>query len=151
MQIQYLHEKSKPILPAVGDIRVLPVLQYNHDPSAEAPKVPTGKIRIARCCKLLEHHAVYEFLGEDKEKAEAVPFELIEKYGYLTIDDGIKWILNSFMSDIIESSKTESRSFLGNTSEYYLKLEHLVKLSRQVLKEAEKAKSVYEKTLTERK
>ena len=148
MQIKYLHEESKPILPAVGDIRILPVLQYNHDPSVESPKTPTGKIRVARCCKLLEHHAVYEFLGENAP-AKAVPFEIVEDYGYTTIDAAIKWILNSYMVDIIESSKSKTYSFSGDISEYYTKLEQLVKLSRQVLKEADKAKKIYEKTITE--
>lgn len=146
MQIKYLHEENKPILPAVGDIRILPVLQYNHDPSIETPKVPTGKIRVACCRKLLEHHAVYEFLGENVPLS-AIPFELVENYGYTSIDEAIKWILNSFMSDIIENSKKQKYSFTDNVSEYYLKLENLVKLSRQVLKEAEKAKKIYQNFL----
>ena len=148
MQIRYLHEDSKPILPAVGDIRILPTLQYTHDPTIEDPKVPIGKIQVVRCCKLLEHHAVYEFLGEN-DLQKAIPFELVETFGYLTIDEAIKWILNAFMADIIEESKSKSYSFSGNISEYYLKLENLVKLSRQVLKEADKAKKIYEKTITE--
>lgn len=147
MQIQFLHEINKPIIPAIGDIRILPSLEYECNKSNKKQKTPIGKIKVARCCKVLEHHVVYEIIGENCP-AKAIPLELAESWGVINIDEAIKWILNSFMEGIIkESTKNtlESYSFVGNISEYYLNIENLVRLSRQVLKEADKAKNIYQR------
>lgn len=146
MQLRYLHQETKPILPAIGDIRFLPTLQYQHDPKIEQPKTPKCQIDVAKCVEVLDHHVVYEVLGKDFQKA--IPFEIVETFGYLSIDDCIRWILNSFMQDVISRHSKNSESMFSSSSDisdYYIELKDLVLLSRQVLKEAEKAKSLYAK------
>ena len=63
----------------------------------------------------------------------------------LNIDSAVKWILNSFMSDIISSTKKDSVDALSvpsSVSDYFTKLKDLVVLSREVLKEAERARKI---------
>ena len=124
----------KPILPALGDIRVVPFLLYKSFQNGKE-EVPIGKISIVKCVELQKHHAVYEYVGEDR--AEAIPFEMIETWGLLSIDAAVKWILNSFMQDIVLISEKDQTS---DISKYFNMLKDLVMLSRSVLKEAEKAK-----------
>lgn len=144
MQLKYLHQETNPILPAVEDIRFIPTLEYKHDCQVERSKTPKCQIDVAKCVEVLEHHIVYEFLGKDFRKA--IPYELADKFGYLSIDDCIRWILNSFMQDIIDRHSKNSSSMFSNNSEiqdYFSELKDLVLLSRQVLKEADKAKNLY--------
>lgn len=140
-KIRYLHESMKPLLPAVGDIRVLPTLKYSFATPGKNEK-PVGKIHVVRCVEIKEHHAVYEYLDEDR--LEAIPFEMIDTWGMLNIDAAVKWILNAFMSDLIETSKKsnsiDAMSISSEMSEYFNRLKDLVVLSREVLKEAERAR-----------
>ena len=143
MEIKYLHESMAPILPAIGDVRFLP--EYNLDE-------PCCSIKAIKCVKYLEHHVVFEDL-KTKENI-AVPYETVERYGLLSIDEAIKHILNSYMLNIIDSTK-ENLSYDvfsiqngdSQISKYYGKLKDLVLLSRQALKEAEKTKNLYEEEL----
>lgn len=148
MQLKYLHQETNPILPAVGDIRFLPTLQYCHDPDIEKPKTPKCWINVAKCVEVLDHHVVYEILEKDLKKA--IPFELANSFGYLSIDDCIRWILNSAMSDIVKRHSKNSDEMFDKNSDiqnYYTELKDLVLLSRQVLKEADRAKSIYSKEI----
>lgn len=140
------------MLPAIGDIRIFPTLNFNYDPTCEKPKTPVCKLDVAKCVKHLEHHVVFE--NVESRQQIAIPFEMAVDYGYLSIDEAMKWILNSFMESIIKSSKENVSynmfSSLKDDSqigEYYEKLKDLVLLSRNVLKVAEKAKSLYQKEL----
>lgn len=147
MEIRYLHETMQPLLPALGDIRVIPVLKYKTQQDGQIER-PYGKIYIVKCIEIKDHHAIYEYLGENK--AEAIPFEVIENWGMLNIDSAVKWILNSFMSDIISSTKKDSVDALSvpsSVSDYFTKLKDLVVLSREVLKEAERARKILSTTI----
>lgn len=140
------------MLPAIGDVRILPTLDLNYDPSCEKPKTPICRLDVVKCVKHLEHHVVFENI-ESKQQI-AVPYEMAVNYGYLSIDEAMKWILNSYMESIIKSSK-ENVSYNMFSSlkedsqigEYYEKIKDLVLLSRNVLKSAEKAKTLYQKEL----
>ena len=151
-KLSYLHETLQPLLPAVGDVRILPTLNLNYDPSCEKSKTPVCKLDVVKCVKHLDHHAVFE--NVESKKQIAIPFEMAEKYGYLSIDEAMKWILNSFMETIIKQSKENVSYNLFSSlkddskiSEYYEQIKDLVLLSRNVLKMAEKAKSIYQKEL----
>jgi len=151
-KIRYLHEDLSPILPAIGDIRILPTLNFNYDPTFEKPKTPLCKFDVVKCVKHLEHHVVFENL--ENKRQTAVPFEMAANHGYLSIDEAMKWILNSYMESIIKFSKENisynmfsSLKDNSQIAEYYEKLKDLVLLSRNVLKEAEKAKRLYQKEL----
>ena len=146
MHVKYLHDIEKPLLPAIGDVRIIANLDFSK-------KNPNGQIRIAHCIDVSEHHAIYEILGE-KENAIAIPFEIIQNWGFESIDSAIKWILNTFLQSIIDGSKNNISEYSSSTlsisdsiSDYYSKLENLVSLSRQLLKEAEKTKNIYLKFL----
>lgn len=151
-KIRYLHEDMSPILPAVGDIRILPILNFNYDPNLEKPKIPICKLKVVKCVEHLEHHVVFKDIKTEEQIA--IPLEMAVNYGYLSIDEAMKWILNSYMESIIAFSKEKTSynvfsSFKDNSqiSEYYERMKNLVLLSRNVLKEAEKAKNLYEKEL----
>ena len=142
MQLKYLHQESQPLLPAIGDIRFVPSLETKDG------KAPKCKIEVTKCVKILDHHVVYEILGKDIQ--EAIPYELVNHFGFLSIDDCVKWILNSSMQKIIDAHSNNSETMFSNSteiSEYYVKLKDLIMLSRQALKEADKAKNFYSKEL----
>lgn len=152
MQIRYVHQNIKPLLPALGDLRIVSELRFKSDPTIEEEKPPEVKFHIARCIELSEHHVFYEFIGEDF--CEAVPYELVENYGYLSMDEAIKHTIDSYMRSAIDSkiSPVSSMFAVGKEiSEYFVKLQNLVILSKQTLKEAEKAKRVYQQALNKRK
>ena len=145
MEIRYLHEITNSILPAVGDVRIVPQLLYKAVQNGQKEEVPVGKISVVKCIKMQDHHAIYEYI--DENRAEAIPYEMIETWGLLSIDAAVKWILNSFMKDIIAISEKNSS---GDLSNYFTMMKDLVMLSRNVLKEAEKAKKKMAKaTFTE--
>lgn len=146
MQIKYLHELQKPMLPAVGDIRVFAELTLKKD-SIQENERPVGKIRIVRCVQILEHHAIYEFIGDKNHSAISIPFELIQDWGFQSIDSAITSMLNAYMKTIIDLSSHETSSGMFAVSSYYKKMENLMILSRQLLKEADDAKKTYQKFL----
>lgn len=148
MQLRYLHQDSNPILPAIGDVRFLATLEYSKDKVDEKPKSPRCEISVAKCVEIAEHHVIYEILGKNLKKA--VPYEIVDSFGYLSIDDCIRHTLNSFIEDIVRRHSKDSVSMFSNNSdisEYYVDLKDLLLLSRQVLKEADKAKNLYVKEI----
>ena len=133
MDIKYPHEDINPILPAVGDIKIFSKLK-------NIEKIPNAKIEIGKCIELLEHSAIYEIIG--KNYAISIPFEIIEKYGLSSIDEAIKTILNEYIDYVKDENKNEYSSEKTTISDYYNRLKNLMLLSRQVLKEADKAKKI---------
>lgn len=148
MQIRYIHQKLKPLLPAIGDIRIVPELMFKNAKN-EADRQPEAKFHVAKCVRLEDHHVFYEFVGEDV--CEAIPFEMAEKYGFLSMDLAIRWIIDSYMKYVMETEKQDSTNMfvVGNCiSEYFTKLQFLVGLSKQTLKEAEETKNLFQKYIS---
>lgn len=143
MQTKYLYEKTNPLLPSIGDIRIVSETKY------DSKNIPSVKINVVKCVEIRNHHVVYEFLGTNYR--EAIPFELIESWGYLSIDSAVKNTLNAYMEKIINSTTCETSetfSVPSNLSDYFTGLKNLFVLSRQVLKEAEKARKIYSNTIS---
>ena len=130
-----------PILPGIGDIRIISKLIPTKTTSKnDALMMPTPVIDIGKCIELQAHAAVYEIL--DKNYSIVIPFELIEKYGHSSIDEAVKNLLNEYMMSIVASDEGKYLSNRISIADYYEKLKNLMLLSRQVLKEAEKAKKI---------
>lgn len=147
MRIKYLHEDVNPIIPAIGDIRICYELTYSNSKfeAVDDVLVPKATISVARCVEIKEHHVVYELIG--KKYCLAIPFEMLDTFGVASIDAAIVNIVNQYMTEIISNSNNNSFDFVKKSiiSTYYSKLKNLVVLSRQVLKEAEKAKQILSK------
>ena len=138
-QIKFLHDELNPIVPGIGDIRIVPEL--NCSSYDDSSKKPSCSIRVAQCVSILEHHVVYEFLNDKSKKA--IPLEIINSWGMSEIDEAVKWILNSYMQFILDLSDKRKYSSNG-LSEYFSAIQNLVLLSRSALKEANKAKKSIE-------
>lgn len=148
MQIVYEHQETKPILPALGDVRLIAELSYDSSSILKEDRIPKTKISVVKCVEILEHHVVYEFLEEKKRLA--IPFEKAEKWGFTNIDSAIRWIIDTYLNDVLKTKKNESIemfSVSNGIEEYFEKLQHLVILSKQTLKEAEKAKRIFQRNI----
>lgn len=135
----YLHEEMCPIVPGLGDVRICPTLDF---------KNAKCSIEVAKCVSILDHHVIYQF-SNGSEKA--IPLEIIEKWGMTNIDSAVKWIINTYMNILIKESYLDERKYCYSSeediSQYFEKIQKLMSLSRQALKEAEKAKRNLEKLL----
>ena len=136
---QNLFKKMNVITPVKGDIRLVAELLYAKDGR------PYGKIHTAKCTETTDTHAIYEFIGEDKEIV--VPYELTEDYGFININDAVKDVLDRFLKEKLITAKTDISK--NGLTAYYDEIKNFVILSRQMLKEAEVArKRVYEKDIS---
>lgn len=139
-KIIYLHEEMYPIIPGLGDVKICPTLDVLNAKCT---------IEVAKCVSLLDHHVVYQF-SDGTEKV--IPLEVIDKWGMSNIDNAVKWILDSYMRIIIEEDCSNERKYCYSSSDkdisqYFEKIQKLMSLSRQALKEAERAKRNLEKLL----
>lgn len=145
IQLEYLYQLKTPLLPAIGDIR----LMYTYTEAKEKNQKPKLVFHVLECIKVCEHSATYEFLEENqngKTRQIVVPFESIDNFGYSNTNNMIKDFINGLMLKMIKSSNSSdfSTSFSPNNDfvEYSKNLQDIFILYRLALKEANRVNAI---------